>query len=65
MEFCILGRKLRRSSFTAWASATANLTTALLVPVGVVCILVIGNKKWEAPESHIANGSPGSLISIL
>eukprot|EP00975_Prorocentrum_lima_P050903 10664852-Prorocentrum_lima.AAC.1 len=30
---------------------TASLTTALLVPVAAFGRLVIGVKKWEAPES--------------
>eukprot|EP00975_Prorocentrum_lima_P050821 10649646-Prorocentrum_lima.AAC.1 len=30
-------------------------TTTLLVPVALIGELVIGNEKWEAPESHIAN----------
>eukprot|EP00975_Prorocentrum_lima_P004144 900155-Prorocentrum_lima.AAC.1 len=51
--------------YTACASPTANLTIARLAPVAVFGKLVIGISKWEAPESHIANGSPGSPISTL
>eukprot|EP00975_Prorocentrum_lima_P051018 10687892-Prorocentrum_lima.AAC.1 len=55
------------SSFqhTAWASPIASLTTARLVPVVVLGKLGMGIRKWEAPESHIADGSPGSLIRAL
>eukprot|EP00975_Prorocentrum_lima_P034572 7266486-Prorocentrum_lima.AAC.1 len=42
-------------SIQTLASPTASLTLARLVPVAVLGKLVTGIRKWEAPESHIAN----------
>eukprot|EP00975_Prorocentrum_lima_P022436 4719600-Prorocentrum_lima.AAC.1 len=49
----------------ACVSPCANLTTALPVPEAFLGRVVSGSRNCDAPESHVAKGSPGSFINAL